>query len=155
MTYSEKLRDPRWRDFKEQFLNWRCETLQRNRTWCDECGEDTQCRLHVHHSVYHHSAEPWDYDFEEMRLFCEDCHDRIHSLEKEMAAFIRSIEPHECYEFRAFFQELQNSQHSRHLKIALARATHAVRKLNEGTPKVSWQECLKMRFTKFEGGQSL
>lgn len=149
-SYSEKLRDPRWRQFKDNFLNWRLAELDRPKTWCDECGEDTSGRLHLHHSVYHHSAEPWDYEFEEMSLLCEECHSRIHALEKEMAAFIRSMRPHECYEFRSLFLELQRAAHQGILKIGLARAANTVSDLCYGSPKVDWKECLKMRFTQFE-----
>lgn len=65
MTYSEKLRDPRWQKKRLHILerdNWRCVL----------CGCDTK-NLQVHHVVYRR-IDPWDYPDEFYQTLCEPCH---------------------------------------------------------------------------------
>lgn len=138
-SYAEKLRDPRWQKFKQAFLSDRLHNMERRPDWCDECGEDTRGQLHLHHTVYYAGREPWEYDFHEMRLYCEECHDRIHAIERDFAGFIRSIEPHECYEMRDVLQALEGAKHHGVLKVALARAKNTVRSLcHKGS--VTWDD---------------
>lgn len=65
MTYSQKLRDPRWQKKRLQILerdNWKC---------C-ACGNGAQS-LQVHHLVYR-KLDPWDYPDDCYQTLCEDCH---------------------------------------------------------------------------------
>ena len=65
MTYSEKLRDPRWQKMRLQILNrdgWRCLF----------CNADSK-PLQVHHILYKR-REPWDYPEYLYQTLCEDCH---------------------------------------------------------------------------------
>lgn len=124
-SYSDKLRDPRWFDFKQEFLKWRKDAQGVPDDWCEDCGEDTEGPLHLHHTVYYQGQEPWEYELREMRLYCEECHDRIHDLERDFQAFIRTVAPHECYEFRDVLYALQAAQQEGVLKIALAHAKNA------------------------------
>lgn len=66
MTYSEKLRDPRWQ-------RKRLEILQKYNFKCEACwsGEDT---LHVHHTYYVKGREPWEYPDSSLEVLCENCH---------------------------------------------------------------------------------
>lgn len=125
-TYAEKLRDPRWLRFKKDFLDWRSSVQEKNPNWCDQCGEETEGCLHVHHNWYYTGYEPWEYDFEEMNLYCEDCHERIHSMERDFAGFIRSIQPHECYEMRQVLQAMESARYNGVLKVALAHAKNRI-----------------------------
>jgi 5-methylcytosine-specific restriction endonuclease McrA len=65
MTYSEKLRDPRWQ-------RKRLEILQRDNWACLSCGTKTKS-LQVHHVAYR-KIEPWDYPDDLYQTLCEDCH---------------------------------------------------------------------------------
>ena len=67
MTYSEKLRDPRWQ-------RKRLEILQRDDWACLSCG-DKEKSLQVHHIVYR-KLDPWAYPDELYQTLCEDCHER-------------------------------------------------------------------------------
>lgn len=66
MTYSEKLKDPRWQ-------RKRLAILDRDNFTCQHC-QDTTKTLHVHHLDYLHGKEPWDYDDTFLLTLCEDCH---------------------------------------------------------------------------------
>lgn len=71
LTYSEKLRHPKWQ-------KKRLEILQRDDFKCQSPGcfnEDKT--LHVHHLDYEKDAEPWDYPNEWLITLCEDCHQQV------------------------------------------------------------------------------
>lgn len=70
MTYSEKLKDPRWQ-------KKRLEILSRDSFTCNYCG-DTETTLHVHHLEYKKGLEPWDYYDEYLITICADCHECEH-----------------------------------------------------------------------------
>lgn len=64
MSYSEKLRDPRWQ-------KKRLEILQRDNFTCTLCG-DTSTPLNIHHLKY--EGNPWEVSSEFLKTVCEDCH---------------------------------------------------------------------------------
>lgn len=71
MTYSEKLKDPRWQ-------RKRLEIMQRDGFKCCECGDTTKT-LHVHHSNgYRNGLDPWEYADGELQTLCEPCHSSTH-----------------------------------------------------------------------------
>jgi hypothetical protein len=67
MTYSEKLKDPRWQ-------RRRLEVLEAAGWKCSQC-ESTDQTLHVHHNFYRSRTEPWNYPDHALRVVCEECHD--------------------------------------------------------------------------------
>lgn len=73
MSYSEKLRDPRWQ-------RRRLEILERDCFTCVECRRE-DLELHVHHIRYIRGRDPWDYPEELLVTLCAECHDRIHAGE--------------------------------------------------------------------------
>lgn len=125
--YSEKLRDPRWLAFRAEFIASRRRFDCADE--CDDCGVDTAGRLNVHHRFYKPGADPWEYKFEELRLLCSSCHQRIHYVESFARELVLSIAAHECYEFEDLLRELQEAQGLDILKQALAHAKNAVRNL--------------------------
>ena len=66
MTYSEKLKDPRWQKKRLQIL-------ERDKWTCRACGEDGKT-LNVHHIFYLPRTEPWETPDGFLITFCEDCH---------------------------------------------------------------------------------
>lgn len=66
MTYSEKLRDPRWQ-------KKRLEVMQRDEFACRDCGSKDKT-LHVHHCHYE-KGEPWETGSEFLLTLCEECHE--------------------------------------------------------------------------------
>lgn len=76
MTYSEKLKDPRWQ-------RKRLEILERDEWTCRDCLE-TSKPLHVHHCLYQSGKEPWEYDNNVLRTLCEDCHPERGAIEHDV-----------------------------------------------------------------------
>lgn len=66
MTYSDKLRDPRWQ-------RKRLEVFDRDGWQCTNC-KNSEITLHVHHKVYEQGKDPWEYDNDSLVTLCEDCH---------------------------------------------------------------------------------
>lgn len=66
MTYSEKLRDPRWQKL-------RLAVMGRAGFACEDCG-DTKRSQHVHHRIYAPGRDPWDYPIENFVCVCDSCH---------------------------------------------------------------------------------
>jgi len=73
MTYSEKLKDPRWQ-------KKRLEIMQRDEFMCQLCQE-TEETLVIHH--YKYSGEPWDVEDKYLMTLCESCHESEHRDMKE------------------------------------------------------------------------
>jgi uncharacterized protein YkuJ len=66
MTYSEKLKDPRWQ-------KKRLEIFERDEWTCQSCYSQDET-LHVHHLKYEKNREPWEYDNVDLITLCELCH---------------------------------------------------------------------------------
>jgi hypothetical protein len=69
MTYSEKLKDPRWQ-------KKRLEIFKRDKFTCQLCT-DKENTLVVHHKKYINGKEPWDYKNEFLITLCEKCHEKL------------------------------------------------------------------------------
>lgn len=74
LTYSEKLRDPRWQ-------RKRLEVMERDEFTCINC----KCKdktLNVHHWYYSKGAAPWEYENSALSCLCEECHEKIEELKQ-------------------------------------------------------------------------
>jgi hypothetical protein len=68
MTYSEKLRDPRWQKL-------RCELIEKANSRCTNCEHGHEDGpLQVHHLVYIRGKQPWEYDERFLKVLCDNCH---------------------------------------------------------------------------------
>lgn len=76
MTYSEKLRDPRWQKKRLEIFN-------RDGFQCAACGKNDRT-LTVHHIVYAR-RDPWDYPDWCYQTLCEDCHEIRQELADKIA----------------------------------------------------------------------
>jgi hypothetical protein len=72
MTYSEKLKDPRWQ-------KRRLEALEGAGWKCQRCSDSTT-QLHVHHKKY--KGEPWDVPQDWLQVLCKPCHDGEHFMQE-------------------------------------------------------------------------
>jgi 5-methylcytosine-specific restriction endonuclease McrA len=72
IPYGEKLKHPNWQ-------RKRLEVMSLANFACAECG-DSEHILHVHHLIYRKGAEPWEYDNEDLRCLCKECHDAAHLI---------------------------------------------------------------------------
>lgn len=128
MTYSEKLKDQRWIDFREAFIRHKRQEHEENLCVCQDCGNERGPH-HVHHRRYQAGREPWEYGFDDLRLLCESCHRHIHEVESVARELIISLPPHVMPEFQQLLSELAacQSNDGMRVKVALARAKNAVR----------------------------
>lgn len=85
-SYSEKLRDIRWK--KKAAL-----VKQRAGHECEDCGS-TEGSLEAHHCWYYYGLEPWQYPLDAFRCLCATCHagrpKEEHHLRAIMARFTQS-----------------------------------------------------------------
>lgn len=65
MTYSEKLKDPRWQ--RKRLL-----VFDRAGWACENCGCKERT-LHVHHLIYS-KGQPWESPDKTLECLCQDCH---------------------------------------------------------------------------------
>lgn len=79
MTYSEKLKDPRWQ-------KKRLEIFERDHFTCQECSASSES-LNVHHRYYTPKADPWDYAYEALVTLCEACHKRRTEFDVRIAQY--------------------------------------------------------------------
>lgn len=70
MSYSEKLKDPRWQ-------KKRLKVFEYAQFRCQICGSKDKT-LHVHHSYYTRGKEPWQYPTGSLICVCEKCHEKLH-----------------------------------------------------------------------------
>lgn len=70
MSYSDKLKDPRWQ-------KRRLQVMERDGWRCQHCHSATKT-LAVHHVQYHDYADPWDYSDADLLTLCTDCHHAGH-----------------------------------------------------------------------------
>ena len=80
MTYSEKLRDPRWQK-KRLYI------LERDNFRCVLCGDDKK-NLQVHHVVYR-KLDPWEYPNYCYQTLCVDCHKERQELTEKIVDALR------------------------------------------------------------------
>lgn len=80
MTYSQKLRDPRWQ-------KKRLHILERDKWTCCSCQSTTK-NLQVHHLIYR-KVDPWDYDDAHLQTLCDECHQTRQLVADNMANFLK------------------------------------------------------------------
>ena len=101
MTYSEKLKDPRWQ-------RKRLEVMQRDGFKCRDCGSSHET-LHVHHCHYE-KGEPWKTNLRFLLTLCNECHQTRQELENDAKMMLGEImantplfgtsqKPHELSDF--------------------------------------------------------
>lgn len=77
MTYSQKLKDPRWQKRRLHILELR--------GWkCERCKDD-KTTLHVHHKKYR--GQPWEALDHDLEVLCEPCHSGKHGKGKTTKRF--------------------------------------------------------------------
>lgn len=72
MTIDEQRNHPKWQRKRLEVLaakGWRCEI----------CG-DEDSTLHVHHTFYTPGTLYWEYETEDYKCLCSECHKLIHRL---------------------------------------------------------------------------
>jgi len=73
VSYSEKLKDPRWQKKRLQIF-------KRDNWMCQSCGNERET-LHVHHKYYSKNKNPWEYEDLSLVTLCEKCHMAEHNVD--------------------------------------------------------------------------
>lgn len=77
MTYSSKLRNPKWQKKRLEILN-------RDEFTCRLCT-DKETTLNVHHLEY--KGNPWDVPNTSLITLCEHCHEEVEFFKKKVKDF--------------------------------------------------------------------
>lgn len=75
MTYSQKLKDPRWQKKRLEILN-------RDNFTCRYCG-DAKTELHIHHLSY--NGEPWQQHNDKLVTLCKHCHKAVGNIKSNQS----------------------------------------------------------------------
>lgn len=126
MTYSEKLRDPRWREFRQEFIR-HCRRSYEEPPCCESCGAEGN--FHVHHKKYIEGREPWEYNYDDLRLLCAECHGVIHDVEQRVRALTLSLQVHHAEQFDVLVDELIECLNSGCVGQAIGHAKEEVRQV--------------------------
>ena len=93
MSYSEKLKDPKWQQM-------RLKIMERDGFACRKCAAKDKT-LHVHHFYYTKGAEPWEYDPSALITLCEGCHEDVEKTVNDIKAIIGIVLTSESTTIRA------------------------------------------------------
>jgi len=102
-TYVEKLKDPRWFEFRDR-------ALHHHGNACNTCGGEDKKRSdfhHVHHKRYITGREPWEYGMDDVTILCRECHNEIHECEAAWRNLIRSLPSWCMTEFKSLVDAIQ------------------------------------------------
>lgn len=84
-TYSQKLKDVRWKK--------KSRTVKERAGWkCQDCGNSH--RLETHHCYYtvmREGNEPWEYPLSALRCLCHSCHESRAKIESRMRAYMAKL----------------------------------------------------------------
>lgn len=103
--YSEKLKDPKWREKRFKILS-------RDDHRCTQCGQDDG-KLDVHHLYYLDYKEPWEYDNDALKTLCDACHEQWHFDQNRCeGSFLRAFyqkgfAPHQLLDLASGFNKLE------------------------------------------------
>lgn len=89
MTYSEKLKNPKWQKL-------RLRIFERDEWTCQSCGSKDN-NLQVHHLKYFTGLEPWEYEPHYLVTYCETCHNTEHHRDQISESLIELIKLDKIY----------------------------------------------------------
>jgi len=103
MTYSEKLKDPRWQ-------KKRLEIMKRDNFTCRWCG-DNENTLNIHHLNYEKNKNPWEYEDNKLITICESCHESEHECRKtdedDLILYLKKFKTDVVYSLIPFIQAVE------------------------------------------------
>lgn len=76
MQYHEQLNHPLWQ-------KKRLEVMESKGFKCENCGSKNN-QLNVHHPFYKRGAMIWQYEKEELKCLCNECHKNEHEQDEEI-----------------------------------------------------------------------
>lgn len=117
MTYSEKLKDPRWQRKRLavfELSSWRC----------DDCT-DNEKTLHAHHKYYVKDKDPWDYPDSAFKTLCDECHDKTEEALMEIRELLGN---YAWFEISLFAHQIRTAMASESPSVVLERLSYFIEK---------------------------
>lgn len=84
MSYSERLKDPKWQRRRLEIMGRDCFT-------CQKCGAKDKT-LSVHHRYYIAARQPWDYPGNILVTLCEKCHQEEEQFKDGAGEFAKTLQ---------------------------------------------------------------
>ena len=111
MSYSDKLKDPRW-------LSKRSGLIQKELCLCNDCGDFFQGGrgLEAHHCWYEFGKEPWDYPDDCFLVLCRKCHKERQKVQNSLMVVLGqysrllSVEEMKALTFELVFKRTELEQ---------------------------------------------
>lgn len=85
-NYFDLLKDPRWYEY-------RIRAIGHHGNGCYLCAETRN--IQVHHLRYIDGMNPWDYDFNDVRVYCDNCHEVVTRAADDVWNECLGMLPHE------------------------------------------------------------
>jgi len=130
MNYSEMLKSPKWQ-------KKRLEIMERDGWKCTVCG-NTENQLQVHHVKYINGRKPWEYENDELKTLCIDCHKDEHLPQIEATLSRGCIHPKDVVKAFPIFNKVFKSIHNHKGRWSLT--------LREKGICDDYQKCLALLF---------
>lgn len=94
IPFAEQYNHPKWQERRLHILEragWKCEA----------CGE-AEKQLNVHHKLYVRGRKVWEYEDDELRALCKDCHNAYDVIRKEIQKVVGSLHESDAWEVLGF-----------------------------------------------------
>ena len=85
-NFTDQYKDARWQ-------KKRLEIMERDGFKCRSCGrgDGDEIMLSVHHAYYESGKKVWDYPNETLITWCQECHEKRHKCQKEIALYLSAL----------------------------------------------------------------
>lgn len=119
MKYQHRLLTQEWEKFRETVLEKSRDANDdpdsgRN-ACCQQCGaSEKDATLQIHHLQYRTNSKgwhrkPWEYDHEDVKILCGDCHSHLHGMAKQIEHWMIGLRFEDAEELLSLIQAIQRT----------------------------------------------
>lgn len=119
MKYAQQLMTQEWARFRddvlEQSRNANEDPDEGRVAHCNQCGSsEKDAALQVHHLRYRTNAKgnyrmAWEYDYEDVKVLCADCHAHLHGMAKQIEHWMIGLRFEDAEELLSLIQAIQRT----------------------------------------------
>lgn len=84
MKYADQLNTPQWFAFRQEVLDIRGSE-------CEDC-HNVEAPFNIHHCRYDFERMAWEYSYEDVRVLCLGCHERLHKRERQFRWVFENVD---------------------------------------------------------------
>ncbi len=84
MKYADQLQTPQWLVFRQEVLGVRGGE-------CEDC-HNAEAPFNIHHCHYDFEKKAWEYSYEDVRVLCRVCHERLHERERQFRWVFENVD---------------------------------------------------------------